>query len=127
MWRVTIRPESIGGCAGAGEASKQSAKSVFRMAMKVPKSRSFAPAALRMAGAVLLSERAERARSEGSALPSGPKVHGKLDRHAHVPRAHPSRPELRLRHEVPRGLIAPRVPALAVLAARPATGPRTRR
>src|SRR5438132_13982634 len=111
MSRVTIWTESIGDCAGAGEASKQSAKNVFRMAMKVPKSRSFAPAALRMAGAVLLSERAERARSEGSALPSGPKVHGKLDRHPPVPRAHPSRSEVRRQHELARGLTEPRVGA----------------
>src|SRR2546430_16128369 len=78
MSRVTIWTESIGDCAGAGEASKQSAKNVFRMAMKVHKSRSFAPAALRMAGAVLLSERAERARSEGSAYLPGRKFTGNV-------------------------------------------------
>jgi len=44
---VTIWTESIGDCAGAGEASKQSAKNVFRMAMKVPKNPTADPSRLR--------------------------------------------------------------------------------
>src|SRR5439155_2145763 len=71
----------------------------------------------RMTGAVILSERAERARSEGSALviPSRPKVHGNRDQHANGTSLQSSTDESRVQDEVHRGLIEPRVGTLDYL------------